>query len=83
MSTFKTFEMDMKPRGRTLAPISLILDTTVDWPLEAKKDAETKDGPVVAVVTSLVDEYPDGGFAAWSVVFGVSALGISSSLGVY
>lgn len=50
-----------------------------DRPLEEKE--ETGTSPVLT--TSDVDDYPDGGLAAWSIVLGVSPPIISLSFEVY
>ena len=48
---------------------SVTLNIVEDWPLGGKED-KTEVGPVIS--TPDVDDYPDGGLAAWSVVLGVS-----------
>ena len=50
---------------------SVILKFAEDRPVEEKEeDEETGTSPVLA--TPDVDDYPDGGLAAWSIVLGVS-----------
>jgi len=48
---------------------------------EKEKGEEIEASPVLT--TSDVDDYPDGGLAAWSIVLGVSPSAISSSFRVY
>ena len=60
---------------------SVMLKFVEDRPLEEKKDEEIGGSPVLT--TPDVDEYPDGGLAAWSVVLGVRPPTTSLSFGVY
>jgi hypothetical protein len=58
------------------APYSSMLGTFVDLPLETRsRGVEVR--AISIVLEPHVDHYPDGGPAAWSVVFGVSPLAIS------
>ena len=56
---------------------SVTLNIVEDGSLEGKGEDGAGVGPVTS--TADVDDYPDGGLAAWSVVLGVSPLTISPS----
>lgn len=77
MPTLNTIEMDgSELKKQSLAPGASTLDIVIDWVSGMKnEDEETRTKPQV-------DEYPDGGLAAWCIVLGVGPF-ISSSLEFY
>ena len=81
--TFNVTEMDdlgQKKRIQ-LVPDPSPQDVLVSLPSKKRgDDEEAKVFPIV--VTSQVDDYPDGGLAAWSVVFGVGPSANSSLLDI-
>lgn len=63
--------MDSRLHERTPTPGESLTLSIDGRPLEEKTvDEETEASPVTP--TSNVDDYPDGGLAAWLVVVGVS-----------
>ena len=76
MSTQNTVKAipDSKEWGLTLAePVTVKLSD--HWLSERKKEQDVETGQIVLVTA--VDEYPDGGLAAWSVVLGVGGFTIA------
>lgn len=76
MSTQNTVEVipDSKEWRLTLAePVTVKFSE--NRPLERKKEQDVETGQIVIVTT--MDEYPDGGLAAWSVVLGVGEFAIA------
>jgi len=72
MPTSNTDETGLGSDGRIPnSDESVTLNVVEDEPLGGKED-QTKLGSVTSTLD--VDDYPDGGLAAWSVVFGVSLL---------
>jgi hypothetical protein len=61
---------------------SLTSDESMTFGEEPSEEKEGEIGVSPTIPTSSVDDYPDGGLAAWCVVFGVSQLTISSSFEV-
>ena len=80
VSTPNTLETDLESSERVSTPgESTTIHTLEDRSLE-KKEEEEEIEPSPTTLTSDADDYPDGGFAAWLVVMGVSRLSISSML---
>jgi len=72
--------MDLGPIERTpTSDGSVMLKFVEDRPVEEKEEIEVSS----ALPTPDVDDYPDGGLAAWCIVLGVSPSTISSSFGVH
>jgi len=61
---------------------SIMLKFAEDLQSEEKGESE-EIGVSPVLSTPDVDDYPDGGFAAWSIVLGVSPLTAPSFPGVY
>lgn len=61
---------DLEQKKRTLAPESSTVDILVGLPPKTKSE-DTEAKVISIVLAPHVDDYPDGGLAAWSVVFGV------------
>ena len=61
---------------------SLTSDESVTFGGEPSEEKEGEIGVSSAIPTFNVDDYPDGGLAAWCVVLGVSQFSISSSFEV-
>jgi len=53
----------------------------VENELSEGKEEDEEIGVSPVLTTPEVDDYPDGGLAAWSIVLGVSPLTIPSSFG--
>ena len=77
MLSSSTVEIGSEPSDRALTCLTLTSDGSVTLntlepilPSEKKKYEETVTSPVAP--TPGEDDYPDGGFAAWCVVLGVS-----------
>ena len=69
---------------RELTPTSdgsTMLKFIESGPLEEKGEEEIGAGPILT--TPDVDDYPDGGLAAWSIALGVSLSTISSPFEIY
>ena len=63
--------MDLGPSERTpTSDGSVTLKFVEDRPSGEKEDVEIEASPVLS--TPDLDDYPDGGLAAWSIVLGVS-----------
>ena len=78
VSTPNTLETDLESSERVWTPgESTTIHTLEDRSLEKKEEGEEIE-PSPTIPTSDADDYPDGGFAAWLVVMGVSRLSISS-----
>jgi hypothetical protein len=58
---------------------SLTSDESMTFGEGLSEEKEGEIGVNPAIPTSNVDDYPDGGLAAWCVISGVSRLTISSS----
>lgn len=56
---------------------SVTVNVPDDQPSEKKEEEDVEASPTIPAPP--VDDFPDGGLAAWSVVFGVSKLTVSSS----
>ena len=83
MSTLNAIRMD--PGTTDLTPTSggsMMLKSIGDRPLEEKEEDE-EIGASPVLTTPEVDDYPDGGLAAWSIVLGVSLSTISSPFEIY
>jgi len=82
MATLGTMGVDLGTSELTpTSDGSVTLKFVEDRSLEEKGEEEIGGNPVLA--TPDVDDYPDGGLAAWSIVLGVSTLTTSSSFGVW
>jgi hypothetical protein len=81
MWTSDAVEMGLGPNERTpTSDESMTLNIVEDQPLEEKEKEEGEEIRVSPITTtSDVDDYPDGGLAAWCVVLGVSPPSISPS----
>ena len=75
MSTPNIIRVAFELNGEGLTPTgsALTVNTFAD---QASEKREEKS---IVVPTNTEDDYPDGGFAAWSVIFGVSTLIVSST----
>jgi len=68
--------MDLEPSERTpTSDGSMMLKFVEGRSLEEKEEIEVSS----ALPTPDVDDYPDGGLAAWCIVLGVSPSAMSSS----
>lgn len=91
MSTLGVYRMDeLELKRRPLASESLVLDTFVGLPLGKTKgqDIESRVIPIILQSQPPVDDFPDGGLAAWSVLFGATCaifatLGVLNNWGVF
>jgi len=83
MSTLGTVGLGSRTSELTPASDGPMMLKVVEDRLSEEKERgeEIEVSPVLT--TSDVDDYPDGGLAAWSIVLGVSPSTISSSFGVH
>lgn len=65
------FSPDSKEQGLTLAD-SVTVKFPKDWLPEKKEGQDVETGPVITV--SVVDDSPDGGSVAWSIVLGTACI---------
>jgi hypothetical protein len=87
MQSFIALEMDeMEFKKPGLGTEHLVLDTIVDLPLPlSTRSSQAYPGRPFSkspALSAQVDYYPDGGPAAWGVLFGVCPLMNSSSFGI-
>lgn len=78
-SASNTPEVDLKSNEDVLASNKSAASN--DQPSEKKEDEETEVSPVAPAPGP--GDFPDGGFAAWSVAVGVSRFTISSSVQIF
>ena len=75
--TLDTTEIGLESNERMLTPDeSMTLGALESRPSETKEDKETEVSPVFSTPGADDIDYPDGGFAAWCVVLGVSQMAI-------